>query len=143
MLYWKHIKTPALIFGMVLMLKDEMASVSVVSGVGCSNSIIQWVILNINSTRALSLSHVYMQLHRFMYDTTSSSGSSSSSSTTIAAGGTRALSINLGNGNCEYTQPDYNLSPTLDLHKTLIVGYPSGDKRLIFQQMEALTGFRK
>jgi len=28
MLYWKQIKTPILIFGMVLVLKDEMSSVS-------------------------------------------------------------------------------------------------------------------
>lgn len=33
----------------------------------------------------------------------------------------------------------YDVDPSLDLHKTLIAGFPSGDKRMIFIQMEALT----
>jgi hypothetical protein len=35
----------------------------------------------------------------------------------------------------------YDVPATLDFHKTLVAGYPSGDKRMIFQQMEALTGW--
>ena len=31
----------------------------------------------------------------------------------------------------------------IDFHKTIIAGFPSGDKRMIFVQMEALTGWRK
>ena len=37
-------------------------------------------------------------------------------------------------------QPPSPLSDDTDIHKTLIVGFPSGDKRLAFSQMEALTG---
>merc|ERR1719343_340333 len=55
----------------------------------------------------------------------------------------RRLSINLGGGDCEWTPPDYEGVEELDLHKTAIVGFPSGDKRMIFVQMEALTGLRE
>lgn len=83
-----------------------------------------------------SLQSIISDINSSSSSTSSSSYLSSSSSSSSA----RSLSINLGNGNCEYAHPNYDLSPTVDLHKTLIVGYPSGDKRMIFQQMEALTG---
>jgi len=38
-----------------------------------------------------------------------------------------------------WTPPSYD-PPEGEFHKTLIVGYPSGDKRLTYIQMEALTG---
>jgi hypothetical protein len=52
----------------------------------------------------------------------------------------RRLSINLGNGKCEWTPPIYDVPENETFTKTLIAGYPSGDKRLTFVQMEALTG---
>jgi len=52
----------------------------------------------------------------------------------------RKLSIDLGGGNCKWTPPTYDVDEELDFHKTLIAGFPSGDKRMIFLQMEALTG---
>lgn len=39
--------------------------------------------------------------------------------------------------------PIYDVPETMDFHKTIIAGYPSGDKRMIFVQMEALTGLRE
>ena len=53
----------------------------------------------------------------------------------------RTLSLNLGNGQCEWQPPTYEVPTTLDFHKTIIAGFPSGDKRMIFTQMEALTGW--
>lgn len=55
--------------------------------------------------------------------------------------GSRGLSINLGNGNCEWTLPIYDIPEDINFYKTMVVGYPSGDKRLTFVQMEALTGW--
>ncbi len=55
----------------------------------------------------------------------------------------RALSLNLGGGNCKWQSPNYNVPSNVDFHKTVIAGYPSGDKRMVFVQMEALTGLRK
>mmetsp|Transcript_18541 Transcript_18541/g.21397 ORF Transcript_18541/g.21397 Transcript_18541/m.21397 type:complete len:712 (+) Transcript_18541:74-2209(+) len=56
----------------------------------------------------------------------------------------RRLSLNLGNGECEWVaaiQYDDNGFPTnQDFHKTIIAGYPGGDKRITFTQLEALTG---
>ena len=52
----------------------------------------------------------------------------------------RKLSIYLGNGNCEWTPPTYDVPDNINFTKTLIAGFPSGDKRLTFVQMEALTG---
>ena len=44
---------------------------------------------------------------------------------------------------CNYLErwqpPTYHV-PDLDFQRTLVAGYPSGDKRLVFIQMEALTG---
>jgi len=51
----------------------------------------------------------------------------------------RLVSLYLGNGRCKWTPPSYD-PPEGEFHKTLIVGYPSGDKRLTYIQMEALTG---
>jgi hypothetical protein len=53
------------------------------------------------------------------------------------------LSINLGGGACQWKPPEYDVPTNIDFHKTVIAGYPSGDKRMIFLQMEALTGWRK
>ena len=55
----------------------------------------------------------------------------------------RRLTLDLGNGNCKWQPPSYNVSEEIDFHKTLVAGYPSGDKRMIFVQMEALTGLRE
>ena len=52
----------------------------------------------------------------------------------------RHLSRYLGNGQCEWTPPLYEVPEDVTFFKTLIAGYPSGDKRLTFLQMEALTG---
>jgi hypothetical protein len=52
----------------------------------------------------------------------------------------RRLSINLGDGKCKWTPPIYDVPENETFTKTLIAGYPSGDKRLTFVQMEALTG---
>ena len=37
--------------------------------------------------------------------------------------------------------PTYDIPENIDFYKTLIAGFPSGDKRLTFVQMEALTGW--
>lgn len=43
--------------------------------------------------------------------------------------------------NCKWTPPNYNIPEDENWYKTLVVGYPSGDKRLVFMQMEGLTGW--
>jgi len=53
----------------------------------------------------------------------------------------RMLSLDLGNGDCLWQPPAYDVPNNIDFHKTVIAGYPSGDKRMIFLQMEALTGW--
>ncbi|KAL3767439.1 hypothetical protein ACHAWO_012829 [Cyclotella atomus] len=53
----------------------------------------------------------------------------------------RKLSIDLGNGNCEWREPLKTVPDNLDFEKTLIAGFPSGDKRMVYAQMEALTGW--
>ncbi|KAL7546017.1 hypothetical protein ACHAWF_009364 [Thalassiosira exigua] len=53
----------------------------------------------------------------------------------------RRLSLNLGGGACKWQPPVYDVPAELDFHKTIIAGFPSGDKRMIFVQMEALTGW--
>lgn len=53
----------------------------------------------------------------------------------------RALSLNLGGGNCKWQPPVYTVPEDIDFYKTVIAGFPSGDKRMIFVQMEALTGW--
>lgn len=52
----------------------------------------------------------------------------------------RQLSKDLGGGKCEWTPPIFDVPEDIEFYKTIIVGYPSGDKRLTFVQMEALTG---
>jgi len=52
----------------------------------------------------------------------------------------RELSIDLGGGQCKWTAPIYDVPTDTKFFKTLIAGFPSGDKRLTFVQMEALTG---
>ena len=53
----------------------------------------------------------------------------------------RQLSVYLGNGKCKWQPPDYDVPDNIDFYKTVIAGFPSGDKRLTFIQMEALTGW--
>eukprot|EP00984_Skeletonema_dohrnii_P025661 scaffold14834_cov159-Skeletonema_dohrnii-CCMP3373.AAC.6 len=53
----------------------------------------------------------------------------------------RTLSLNLGGGNCKWQPPVYAVPNDIDFYKTVIAGFPSGDKRMIFIQMEALTGW--
>ena len=55
--------------------------------------------------------------------------------------GRRTLTLNLGGGACKWQPPEYDVPADLDFHKTIIAGFPSGDKRMIFIQMEALTGW--
>ena len=55
----------------------------------------------------------------------------------------RSLSLDLGGGNCKWQPPQYDVPEDIDFHKTIIAGFPSGDKRMIFIQMEALTGWRE
>jgi len=52
----------------------------------------------------------------------------------------RKMSIDLGGGKCQWTPPDNEGIEGVTFQKTLIAGFPSGDKRLTFVQMEALTG---
>merc|ERR1719287_409662 len=52
----------------------------------------------------------------------------------------RSNSINLGGGACQWQPPTYDVPEELDLHKTFIAGFPSGDKRMAYIQMEALAG---
>eukprot|EP00956_Cyclotella_meneghiniana_P026525 scaffold57506_cov63-Cyclotella_meneghiniana.AAC.1 len=54
---------------------------------------------------------------------------------------TRRLSLNLGDGACMWEPPLQEVPTTIDFWKTAIVGFPSGDKRMTFMQMEALTGW--
>ncbi len=55
----------------------------------------------------------------------------------------RKLSLDLGGGNCKWQPPTYQVPEEIDFHKAIIAGFPSGDKRMIFIQMEALTGWRE
>ena len=56
----------------------------------------------------------------------------------------RRLSLNLGNGTCEWVAAiqhyDDGFPSNTTFKKTIIAGYPSGDKRLAFSQLEGLTG---
>ena len=58
-------------------------------------------------------------------------------------GAQRRLTLDLGGGNCKWQPPVFDVPENIDFHKTIIAGFPSGDKRMIFVQMEALTGWRK
>ncbi|KAL7502350.1 hypothetical protein ACHAXN_000325, partial [Cyclotella atomus] len=55
-------------------------------------------------------------------------------------GFSRGLSVDLGDGACKWTEPMREVPEELDLWKTLLVGFPSGDKRMAWVQMEALSG---
>ncbi len=56
----------------------------------------------------------------------------------------RSLSLNLGNGMCELVAAiqwtDNGFPSDTNFTKTIVAGYPSGDKRLTYLQMEGLTG---
>ena len=56
----------------------------------------------------------------------------------------RKLSLNHGNGTCEWVaaiqHTDEGFPTFATFKKTIIAGYPSGDKRLTFVQLEGLTG---
>eukprot|EP00565_Helicotheca_tamesis_P008478 CAMPEP_0185725286 /NCGR_PEP_ID=MMETSP1171-20130828/1580_1 /TAXON_ID=374046 /ORGANISM="Helicotheca tamensis, Strain CCMP826" /LENGTH=402 /DNA_ID=CAMNT_0028393371 /DNA_START=84 /DNA_END=1292 /DNA_ORIENTATION=+ len=52
----------------------------------------------------------------------------------------RRMSLDLGNGRCQWTPPDEKALEGKTFFKTIIAGFPSGDKRLTFVQLEALTG---
>lgn len=52
----------------------------------------------------------------------------------------RQLSISLGDGLCKWQPPIYDIPTDIEFFKTVIAGYPSGDKRLTFIQLEALAG---
>jgi len=52
----------------------------------------------------------------------------------------RRLSINLGGGRCKWTPPNYQANKTTPYFKTLIAGYPGGAKRIVYSQVEGLTG---
>ena len=54
--------------------------------------------------------------------------------------GVRKLSLNLGDGKCKWTPPQYDVPTDIDFYKLLVAGYPSGDKRLTYVQLEALSG---
>ena len=55
-----------------------------------------------------------------------------------------AMSLNLGDGKCEWkaalNYDDTDFPTTQSFLKTIIAGYPSGDKRVVFSQLEGLTG---
>lgn len=55
--------------------------------------------------------------------------------------GKRTLSIHLGDGFCKWQPPQYDVPADIDFHKTLVTGFPAGDKRMVYLQMEALAGF--
>lgn len=52
----------------------------------------------------------------------------------------RQLSLYLGGGKCLWQPPTYDIPTNITFTKTLVAGFPSGDKRVTYVQMEALTG---
>ncbi len=56
----------------------------------------------------------------------------------------RKLSISYGKGECEWVAAiqydDPNFPTDREFKKTIIAGYPGGDKRMVFTQLEGLTG---
>lgn len=52
----------------------------------------------------------------------------------------RGLSLNLGGGDCEWKAPAAKVPQELELTKTLLVGFPSGDKNVVSAEMEGLSG---
>ncbi|GFH45776.1 hypothetical protein CTEN210_02250 [Chaetoceros tenuissimus] len=77
----------------------------------------------------------------YSYICESNERSNTTSRSIISASTDRSLTIDLGNGNCEWQPPLYDVPEEIDFYKTAIVGFPSGDKRMIFVQMEALTNW--
>lgn len=77
----------------------------------------------------------------YSYICESSESSNTTSRSSISGSTDRSLTIDLGNGNCEWQPPLYDVPEEIDFYKTAIVGFPSGDKRMIFVQMEALTNW--
>ena len=53
----------------------------------------------------------------------------------------RTLSLNLGGGMCKWQPPVYTVPDDIDFYKTVIAGFPSGDKRMIFVQVSELCSF--
>jgi len=53
----------------------------------------------------------------------------------------RLTSVYLGNRTCRWTPPKYDMDDDINFHKTLVAGYPSGDKRLTFLQLEGISGY--
>ena len=51
----------------------------------------------------------------------------------------RRTSLNLGGGDCKWLPPLYDVPENVTYFKTLITGFPSGDKRLTFMQMESFA----
>lgn len=47
-----------------------------------------------------------------------------------------------GNGHCQWTESTTDIPSQDEVDKTLLVGFPSGDKRIVFTQMEGLTGLK-
>lgn len=52
----------------------------------------------------------------------------------------RRLSQYFGNGQCLWEPPTDDVPDNITFTKTLVAGFSTGDKRLTFVQMEALTG---
>lgn len=53
----------------------------------------------------------------------------------------RDLSINLGNGQCMWTEPqDVPLDDSYDIFQTVVIAYPGSGKRAAFMHMSGLTG---
>ncbi|KAL7540830.1 hypothetical protein ACHAWF_006793 [Thalassiosira exigua] len=59
----------------------------------------------------------------------------------VHAGDRRRMSLDLGGGACKWEPPAYDVPEGLDFHKTIVAGFPSGDKRVVYLQMEALSGW--
>ena len=47
----------------------------------------------------------------------------------------------LQTSSCVWKPPNHNIPNDIEWYKTVVAGYPSGDKRLTFMQLEALTGW--
>jgi len=45
------------------------------------------------------------------------------------------------NNNCLWEPPQQTIPNNINWYRTIVAGYPSGDKRLTFMQLEALTGW--
>ncbi|KAL7539020.1 hypothetical protein ACHAXR_008974 [Thalassiosira sp. AJA248-18] len=52
-----------------------------------------------------------------------------------------STSLHLGGGDCKWQPPRQMVPDDIDFYKTLVTGFPSGDMRMIWLQMEALAGW--